>query len=158
MDRAETAAEDQLIYIQRKRKTGAAEFHKVAEGETLYYIAQLEGIRLESLLHYNFLKENVQPAAGEVLYLHKKAPVAPRLASPTSSKPYIAAAPVTADMQETGEAYIVHTVQPKETMYAIAKRYAVSMDDVLKWNDLQKPDLKTGQQLRINKKTSNATN
>jgi LysM repeat protein len=48
--------------------------------------------------------------------------------------------------------FIVHTVQPKETVYAIAKRYAVSTDAILKWNGLETTSLKTGQQLRISKK------
>jgi LysM repeat protein len=51
---------------------------------------------------------------------------------------------------------IVHTVQPKETVYAISKKYAVTADDILKWNNLDSTHLKTGQQLRINKKAPNA--
>ena len=35
----EVAGNDQLIYLQRKRKTGANEFHIVAKGESLYDIA-----------------------------------------------------------------------------------------------------------------------
>ncbi len=154
LPRAEETPADQLIFIKRKRKTGADEFHKVGEGETLHAIAQVQGIRLESLLEYNFLKQGMEPAVGEVLYLQRKAPMAPRLAS-ARTYTAMAAAPIA---EEAATAYLVHTVQPKETMYAIAKRYAVSMDDVLKWNALQTPDLKTGQQLRINKKPMHATN
>lgn len=76
----EAAATDQLIYLQRKRKTGKGEFHIVKPGESLHSIAQEEGIRLESLLEYNFLKENMQPASGERLSLRTKAPGQPRLA------------------------------------------------------------------------------
>lgn len=77
----EAAIEDQLIYLQRKRKTGKGEFHIVKPGETLRSIAQEEGIRLESLLEYNFLRDNMQPAPGERLSLRSKAPAQPRLAS-----------------------------------------------------------------------------
>lgn len=79
MKPADIAAKDQLIYLQRKRKTGAEEIHIVQEGETLYDIAQAEGIRLESLLEYNLLKANMQPAAGEKLNLKWKASQMPRL-------------------------------------------------------------------------------
>ena len=51
--------EDQLIFLQRKRKVGANEFHIVKEGETLYDICQSEGIRMESLLSYNLINENM---------------------------------------------------------------------------------------------------
>ncbi len=60
---------DRLIYLQRKRKEGAKEFHLVQPGETLYDIAQAEGIRLESLLAYNYLKGSVDPSPGRNLYL-----------------------------------------------------------------------------------------
>lgn len=67
---------DQLMYLQRKRKTGANEFHVVSEGESLHDIAQVEAIRLNSLLEYNNLVLHMQPAVGEKLYL--KAPSASR--------------------------------------------------------------------------------
>ncbi len=79
MKSSDVAEKDQLIYLQRKRKIGEQEFHLVEEGETLYDIAQAEGIRLESLLEYNFLKKEMQPAAGEKLNLKWKASQAPRL-------------------------------------------------------------------------------
>ncbi|MFC0775214.1 glucosaminidase domain-containing protein [Terrimonas alba] len=80
LDESETIQNDQLIYLQRKRKTGNNEFHIVAEGETIQDIAREEAIRMESLLEYNHLKSHMQPAVGEQLYLRKKAPAMPRLA------------------------------------------------------------------------------
>src|SRR5690606_20566662 len=77
----EEAPADMLIFLQRKRKSGAAEFHTVTAGESLHSIAQAAGIRLESLLEYNMLNINMQPAVGEKLYLQHKAPVAPRTAT-----------------------------------------------------------------------------
>ncbi len=71
---------DQLLYLQRKRKVGNNEFHIVQEGETLYDICQLEGIRYESLLDLNLLKNGDQPAIEEKLYLQREAPNKPALA------------------------------------------------------------------------------
>jgi hypothetical protein len=48
--------QDQLVFLQRKRKTGTAEYHVVKPGETVYSISQEEGIRMESLVAYNFLE------------------------------------------------------------------------------------------------------
>lgn len=70
---------DRLIYIMRKRKFGLNEQHIVKPGETLVDIAQAEALRLESLLEYNFLQPNMQPAVGSVLYLRAKAPGMPAL-------------------------------------------------------------------------------
>ena len=56
MEETEIVEKDQLIYLQRKRKTGNNEFHIVKPGETLHDIAQQEAIRMESLLEYNHLQ------------------------------------------------------------------------------------------------------
>lgn len=77
---AKESAKDQLIYLQRKRKTGVKDFHIVLPGETLHDIAQLNAIRLESLQELNWLKENEMPAAGEKLSLKTKATAMPKLA------------------------------------------------------------------------------
>ncbi len=80
MKEVETLQKDQLIFLQRKRKTGNNQYHLVKEGETLYDIAQEEAIRIEALLEYNQLKEHMKPAPGEQLYLRSNSPAMPRLA------------------------------------------------------------------------------
>lgn len=142
MSESETAEYDQLVYLQRKRRTGAQEFHTVAEGETLHDIAQAEGIRLESLLELNQLRAGMQPAVGEKLNLKSKSSAMPALrmaaANQQEARP--------AALQQT---QIVHIVQPQETVYAISKKYGVTIDDILKWNNLQGTDLRKGQELKI---------
>jgi LysM repeat protein len=77
----EIVDKDQLIYMMRKRKVGLNEQHVVKPGETLADIAQTEALRIESLLEYNFLQPNMQPAVGSVLYLRTKGPGTPALAT-----------------------------------------------------------------------------
>ena len=79
-EEAEALSNGQLIYLQRKRKTGSNEFHTVKDGETLKDVAREEGIRIESLLEYNHLQNHMQAAPGEQLYLRAKAPAMPKLA------------------------------------------------------------------------------
>lgn len=59
-----------------------------------------------------------------------------------------------ASVEETYAAakFIVHQVLPRETIYAISKKYAVTIEDIMQWNNLASQDLRIGQQLRINKK------
>ena len=155
MTEQEVAPDDQLVYLQRKRKVGEKEFHIVEEGETVYDIAQAEGIRLEQLMEMNYLKRDMQPKAGEKLYLQDRAPSLPLIAANESN--YVTAV-VTKTVPIIGtenaqpqETVVIHTVQAKETAYAISKKYGVTVDDILKWNNLQSNDLKTGQQIRIKK-------
>lgn len=48
-----------------------------------------------------------------------------------------------------GKTYIVHKVDPKETLYSISRRYSVSVDDIKKANENLTNDLKVGQILLI---------
>lgn len=81
MKAQEIVDKDQLVYTMRKRKVGLNEQHIVKPGETLADIAQTEALRIESLLEYNFLQPNMQPAVGSVLYLRAKGPGMPALAT-----------------------------------------------------------------------------
>lgn len=88
MQERDIVDEDQLVYLQRKRKTGNNEFHIVQPGETVFDIAQTEAIRLENLMGLNMLNEGQQPAIGEKLFLHSKAPSMPRLSLKTDYNLY----------------------------------------------------------------------
>lgn len=90
LEETESLESDQLIFLQRKRKTGNVDFHIVAERETLKDIAREEGIRLESLLEYNHLQNYMRPSPGEQLYLRTKAQAMPRLAKTEVSDKNIA--------------------------------------------------------------------
>lgn len=169
LPQTESLEKDQLVYLQRKRKTGKDETHIVKPGESLYDIAQQEAIRLESLLEYNMLTNEMQPAIGEQLYLRVKAPSRPKLAlkenySLTSLPEAVAmnANTVTTFNSQSNSGYedraekqntapIVYIVQPKETIWAIAQKYKVSVDALVTWNQLQAQDLKAGQRIKIYK-------
>jgi len=153
------ALTNQLIFLQRKRKKGATEFHTVIPGETLHDIAQKEGIRIESLLNYNLLQPEMQPKPGEKLYLQAQRTSMPELVSretPVFGKPESMGTEETISQRAAN--LIFHRVQPKETMYAIAKKYDVGVEDIMRWNEMRTIHLKVGQQLRIQKGTANATN
>ncbi|MFT3825501.1 MAG: LysM peptidoglycan-binding domain-containing protein [Chitinophagaceae bacterium] len=134
---------DQLLYLQRKRKVGAGEFHTVQSGESLYTICQSEGLRYESLVNYNHLDQEQLPAVGEKLYLQAKAPARPKLASEVTA--------VNAGNSVAAAGYTTHTVESKETLYSIARKYDVSVENLKSWNRLAGYDVKIGQELIIYK-------
>ncbi|MFN8244056.1 MAG: LysM peptidoglycan-binding domain-containing protein [Ferruginibacter sp.] len=116
----------QYVFLQKKSKTGEKDFYIVQEGESLYDVAQQNGIQLASLLEYNRLNRNDKPAAGSRLWLQPGK-------NPATGHPQ------------------VHTVAPGEGLYAIARRYNVSVSELRNWNHLQTDELKPGQQLIIGK-------
>lgn len=142
---------DQLIFLQRKRKTGNNEFHIVQDGETIYSICQAEGIRMESIRDLNDLPGNLEPAAGEKLYLQDRAPSRPALASEKAQRQELAYHAEPAPKSGNVQPAVSHVVQPKETLYSIAKRYSVTTDQIIQWNRLDASGLKVGQELIIYK-------
>jgi LysM repeat protein len=142
----EILEQDQLIFLQRKRRVGAAEFHIVQEGEKLHDISQKLGIRLEALQQYNLLKTGEQPAAGERLNLQAPAIAAPKLSGASSMNDQ-----ETSVVENSQPQIIVHVVQPKETLYSISKKYQVAAEELQKWNRLTSIDLKEGMELIINR-------
>lgn len=64
---------DRLLYLEWKDKRGTSDTHVVRQGETLYQIAQDEGIRLESLLAYNHCSQDTPLKAGAKIRLRPEA-------------------------------------------------------------------------------------
>jgi len=66
----------QVLYIQPKRKRAEAgnDYHIVKEGETMYTISQLYGIKLKALYDKNRMEPGSEPAPGTELWLRKTKP------------------------------------------------------------------------------------
>lgn len=69
LDNVDILQQPTLIYLEKKPKRGAKDFHVVLLNEDMHDIAQEEGIQLESLLAYNNLQKNNQPKAGDKILL-----------------------------------------------------------------------------------------
>ena len=60
---------DNLIFLERKLKKGATDFHIAVQEETLYDICQKEGVLMKSVLEYNNLTKTAQPKSGQKILL-----------------------------------------------------------------------------------------
>jgi LysM repeat protein len=154
-DDEDVLSRDQLIFLQRKRKSGENEFHEVKIGENLYDISQSEGIRLETLISNNHLQNQGEPAPGEKLYLQDKAPARPKLARDVviTEAPKLPVMPIDHITTTNSSAVTasLHIVQEKETLYSIAKKYNITVEQLKEWNKLTGDGLKMGQELVIYK-------
>jgi membrane-bound lytic murein transglycosylase D len=66
--------------------------------------------------------------------------------APVASAPVVAAPTVVQPVPASG----LHTVEPKENLYSIARRFALRPADIVAWNNLpQSPALRIGQVLRL---------
>jgi len=86
MSQEDVLGDDQLIFLQRKRKAGSTPVHIVQPGESMYTISQTEGIRFESILEYNHLKPGEEAATGEKIYLQQIAGSKPAVRNTSSVK------------------------------------------------------------------------
>ena len=106
--------------------------HKVSYGESLWYIASTYGVTVDTLRQLNGLKGDlIHP--GQELKVKKGATTTP-VANPLSD----------ADT-------IRYTVLAGESVWLIAHKHGVSMDDLIKWNNIKNYTIHPGQTLRIQK-------
>jgi LysM repeat protein len=65
---------NEVVYIQpKKRKTKKDKLtHRVEPGETMHYISQMYGIKLNLLYWRNRIKLGYQPVPGQIIYLRKR--------------------------------------------------------------------------------------
>lgn len=63
-----------IIYLQPKRRKAAPgnEIHRVEDGQTMYDISQIYGVKLKHLYRRNHMMEGEQPLEGAEIYLRKK--------------------------------------------------------------------------------------
>jgi LysM repeat protein len=62
-----------IVYLQSKKKQASKEYstHIVKEGESLYTISQLYGMKLKSVYKLNKLKYDYTPKPGDILKVHR---------------------------------------------------------------------------------------
>lgn len=63
-----------IYYLERKAKRAKVPFHVVEKNQTLHEIADVYGVRLKSLLHFNRFQPNQRIQTGRIVWLRKKRP------------------------------------------------------------------------------------
>lgn len=104
--------------------------HTVEKGETLYSISQIYKISVIEIMEWNDLLSSTLDV-GQVLVIKGNAAKPP--------PDYIL------------DGMRIHVVQAGEGLYAVARTYEVSVDDLVSWNDLSSTALNLGQELIVGK-------
>ena len=100
--------------------------HTVAAGESLWGIAKNYGVKPDDLLRWNDLPNPDAINIGQNIQV--KAPI---------------------EEASVGKNIIKHTVKAGETVYAISRKYNMTVDEVMDLNDLKTFDLSVGQDLKV---------
>jgi len=110
--------------------------HQVDQGETLYAIARRYKADVNQIIKTNAIENNAIKV-GQLLEI----PVTPATSSPTKAP--------------TQSKVTTHTVAAGETLYSVARKYGVKVDDIVAWNKLTNQSLSIGQVLTINGSATN---
>ena len=133
--------------------------HTVQPGQTLYSVARLYGLKTGEIQDFNRLSSaTLNP--GQVLLLPPGAQISPTVTAvpvalplPAPSRPAamnpapLSAVPPLPARPAAGLPR--HTVQPGQTLYAVARLYNLRADDLLALNHLGSSDLRAGQVLLL---------
>ena len=88
--RGEELVPGQIIYLQPKRRKAARgnEIHVVGEGETMYDISQIYGVKLKHLYRMNLMPEGEQPLEGTEINLRSRKRTPMLKPAPVEEPPY----------------------------------------------------------------------
>lgn len=174
LSKSDTIKAGDTLYLKPKNYKGLSETYVIQASENMHLVSQRFAIKLSRLYKYNKMREGDEPAAGETVYLRSKRADDIKLRVAGSSilsadtayndriyddpkKNIETSAPSIPEDKYDVEAHGVkedmaffHTVQPGETLFAIAKKYNVQVDGIKMLNNLSSESIKVGMRLIIN--------
>ena len=139
---------DQNIFLDKKGKVGDKDYYLVQSGENLYDVSQKNGVRLVSIYEFNALKKDPVLQQGQKIYLNNPGQIQP--VQPDRNNKAMADSKLT-KVPALALENRIHIVQPKEGLYAISKKYGITVLQLKEWNNLTSDNLHVGQQLIISK-------
>ena len=135
--------------------------HIVQKRESLYSIARRYGLRPADLATWNNLPPTASLSLGQVLRVSSSAPVAaPKPTAPavttipsSPAKPVVTptkpAATPSSPAPAATSGPIRHTVAAGESMYAISRKYGVTIKQIMEWNSKPDFNVRPGEVLTI---------
>lgn len=133
-----------LIPISEDVQPDVATSHVVQPGETLRSIAELYGLTTEELAVRNELVDVNTIYVGQILNLDL-----PSTATP-SAVPATQVAAISNDNQDDNRSQLLYTVKSGDTLFRIATRFGLTVNDLARANSISDPTLiYSGQQIII---------
>src|SRR5690349_1194543 len=109
--------------------------HVVSAKETIFSISRAYNVSVDEIKQWNNLSDN-SISMGQELKIRKRNTVTETVAENNTS---------TAAVAPNG----FHAVEAKETLFSIAAKYNVTVQQLKDWNSLEGNELKIGQQLKV---------
>jgi len=125
--------------------------HTVGPKESLSSIGRLYNINGRELANYNKIDYEKGLTIGQVLKIPAPNANAAAVPPPPPVKNEVKTEPVTKPVAVTAVkgGAIYHTVEKKQTLYAVSKLYGVTVDEIKKWNNLSADGLSEGAKIIV---------
>ena len=121
--------------------------HTVGQKESLSSIGRLYNINGRELANYNKIDYDKGLSLGQVLKIPAKSVNTDVPIPPPPAKPVAEVKPVAVAVEKGNTIY--HTVEKKQTLYAVSKLYNITIADIKKWNSLTSDALSEGLKLIV---------
>lgn len=130
--------------------------HQVEQGETLYSLSRRYDAPVRDIISFNDLVDNTI-SLDQLLMIPLEKEKSGRRKVPAgldedSEQESLKIEKVTPQVEKT-----MHTVQPKETLFAISRLYEMSVDDIKRLNAMTTNDLAVGQVIYVQSSTDIAS-
>lgn len=130
--------------------------YTVKAGESVWSVANKNGITMNQLIEWNNIKNNfIYP--GQQLIVKGGNSVNTNTGSTTSSaKPNTPNTSATTSTSSSGNT--MYTVKAGESVWSVANKHHITMDQLIEWNNIKNNFIYPGQQVIVKKGSSQTTN
>ena len=130
--------------------------YTVKAGESVWSVANKNGITMDQLIEWNNIKNNfIYP--GQQLIVKGGTSANTNTGSTTSAaKPNTPNTSATTSTSSTGNT--MYTVKAGESVWSVANKHHITMDQLIEWNNIKNNFIYPGQQVIVKKGSSQTTN
>ncbi|WP_333820235.1 LysM peptidoglycan-binding domain-containing protein [Ohtaekwangia sp.] len=121
-------------------KSGGGIIHVVAAKETMFSISKAYGVTVDEIRQWNNLADNNLSVGQEIVIRKRNTASSNSTTNPANNNTQTAVTQP-AHTNTAGQ----HVVEAKETLYSIANKYDISVQQLKEWNNLQNDELSIGQ-------------
>lgn len=120
---------------ENQEPEGVLHIHEVKLGETYYAISKIYEVSVFELLEWNNLKISDKLSVGQKIIVYRQENTQQESAIEISAN--------------TTREEIIHEVEEGDTLYSIARRYNISVQDIMEWNRKENFNISLGEKIKI---------
>ena len=161
MKEADELIAGEFYYTKRKKSKSGIKVHVAQYNETLWDISQQHGIKMSSLAKLNRMTIIDEIKPGRVMWLSQRRPKDEPVQYHELQKPIVDEDEIEKPLKDIAVADYApasdqnskvkfHTVAKGESLWGIAKKYGISVEEIQRWNELENADsIDEGQNLQV---------